>query len=73
MPWFLYTVMLFAPYMEQTPEEEAAEQLSKVRRIYIAVLTGGQFISEDLGLKLENITLDQMGSAKTVRVEKDGI
>jgi chaperonin GroEL len=37
----------------------------------IAVLTGGQFISEDLGLKLENITLDQMGSAKTVRVEKE--
>ena len=37
----------------------------------IAVLTGGQFISEDLGLKLENVTLDQMGSAKTVRVEKE--
>ena len=39
----------------------------------IAVLTGGQFISEDLGLKLENITLDQLGSAKTVRVEKENI
>jgi chaperonin GroEL len=37
----------------------------------IAVLTGGQFISEDLGLKLENITLDQLGKAKTVRVEKE--
>jgi chaperonin GroEL len=37
----------------------------------IAVLTGGHFISEDLGLKLENITLDQLGSAKTVRVEKE--
>jgi chaperonin GroEL len=37
----------------------------------IAVLTGGQFISEDLGLKLENITLDQLGNAKTVRVEKE--
>src|SRR5579864_7578887 len=37
----------------------------------IAILTGGQFISEDLGLKLENITLDQLGSAKTVRVEKE--
>ena len=37
----------------------------------IAVLTGGQFISEDLGLKLENITLDQLGTAKTVRVEKE--
>src|SRR5438128_1049680 len=37
----------------------------------IAVLTGGQFISEDLGLKLENITLDQLGQTKTVRVEKE--
>jgi chaperonin GroEL len=37
----------------------------------IAVLTAGQFISEDLGLKLENITLDQLGQAKTVRVEKE--
>src|SRR5262249_22415229 len=33
----------------------------------IGVLTGGQFISEDLGLKLENVTLEQMGRAKTVR------
>src|SRR5438046_8593668 len=37
----------------------------------IAVLTAGHFISEDLGLKLENITLDQLGSAKMVRVEKE--
>src|SRR5437867_182373 len=37
----------------------------------IAVLTGGQFISEDLGLKLENVTLDQLGQAKTVRGEKE--
>lgn len=37
----------------------------------IATLTGGQFISEDLGLKLENVTLDQLGKAKTVRVEKE--
>jgi chaperonin GroEL len=37
----------------------------------IAVLTGGQFISEDLGLKLENIGLDQLGTAKMVRVEKE--
>src|SRR5439155_26561765 len=37
----------------------------------IAVLTGGQFISEDLGVKLENVTLDQLGTAKTVRVEKE--
>ncbi len=37
----------------------------------IAVLTKGQFISEDLGLKLENVTLDQLGQAKTVKVEKE--
>jgi chaperonin GroEL len=37
----------------------------------IATLTGGTFISEDLGIKLENVTLDQLGKAKTVRVEKE--
>jgi len=37
----------------------------------IAILTGGQFISEDLGIKLENVTLDQLGRAKTVRIEKE--
>jgi len=37
----------------------------------IAILTGGQFISEDLGLKLENITLDQLGKCKNVVVEKE--
>jgi chaperonin GroEL len=37
----------------------------------IAILTAGQFISEDLGVKLENVTLDQLGRAKTVRVEKE--
>jgi chaperonin GroEL len=37
----------------------------------IATLTGGQFISEDLGIKLENVQLEQLGKAKTVRVEKE--
>jgi chaperonin GroEL len=37
----------------------------------IATLTGGQFISEDLGLKLENVELEQLGSAKRVTVDKD--
>src|SRR5262249_6623403 len=37
----------------------------------IAILTGGQFISEDLGLKLENVNLDQLGRAKQVKVEKE--
>ncbi len=37
----------------------------------IATLTGGQFISEDLGLKLENVELEQLGRAKTIKVEKE--
>ncbi len=37
----------------------------------IAVLTGGTLISEDLGLKLENLTLKHMGRAKTIRVDKN--
>jgi chaperonin GroEL len=37
----------------------------------IAVLTGGQVISEDIGVKLENVTLDDLGSAKRVVVDKD--
>ena len=37
----------------------------------IAALTGGQVISEDLGIKLENVTLDMLGSAKKVRIEKE--
>jgi chaperonin GroEL len=37
----------------------------------IAVLTGGQVISEDLGIKLENVTLNMLGRAKRVRVEKE--
>jgi chaperonin GroEL len=37
----------------------------------MAILTGGQVISEDLGIKLENVTLDMMGKAKRVRIEKE--
>jgi chaperonin GroEL len=37
----------------------------------MAILTGGQVISEDLGIKLENVTLDMLGKAKRVRVEKE--
>ncbi|GAA0599348.1 chaperonin GroEL [Craurococcus roseus] len=37
----------------------------------IAILTGGQVISEDLGIKLENVTLNMLGRAKTVRIEKE--
>ena len=37
----------------------------------IAILTGGQVISEDLGIKLENVTLNMLGRAKRVLVEKE--
>ncbi len=37
----------------------------------IAILTGGQVISEDLGIKLENVTLEMLGKAKRVVVKKD--
>jgi chaperonin GroEL len=37
----------------------------------LAILTGGQVISEDLGIKLENISLSDLGSAKRVNIDKD--
>jgi chaperonin GroEL len=37
----------------------------------IAILTGGTCISEDLGIKLENVTLDMLGRAKTVTISKE--
>ena len=37
----------------------------------IAILTGGEVISEDLGIKLENVTLQMLGRAKRVKVEKE--
>jgi chaperonin GroEL len=37
----------------------------------LAILTGGQVVSEDLGIELENVTLDMLGSAKRVNITKD--
>ncbi|MEO4045368.1 chaperonin GroEL [Hoeflea sp. CAU 1731] len=37
----------------------------------IAILTGGQVISEDIGIKLENVTLDMLGNAKKVSINKE--
>jgi chaperonin GroEL len=37
----------------------------------LAILTGGQVISEDLGMKLESVTMDMLGSAKRVSITKD--
>ena len=37
----------------------------------IAILTGGQVVSEDLGIKLENLTVSDLGSAKRISIDKD--
>jgi chaperonin GroEL len=37
----------------------------------IAVLTGGQVMSEDMGIKLENVTSNDLGRCKTVKIDKD--
>lgn len=37
----------------------------------IAILTGGQMISEDIGVKLENVTIEDLGRCKTVKINKD--
>jgi chaperonin GroEL len=37
----------------------------------IAILTGGQMIAEDLGIKLENVTLQMLGRSKRIRIEKE--
>ena len=37
----------------------------------IAILTGGQVISSDLGLELKDTTMDQLGRAKSVKVQKE--
>src|SRR5580698_10998506 len=66
MPWLLYTVLLFAPYLEQTPEEEAAEHLSKVRRIYIAILTGG-----DAALQIRDLLMTSLHNSKQFIITED--
>ncbi len=37
----------------------------------IAILTGGQVVSEDLGIKLENLTVNDLGTCRTVKIDKD--
>lgn len=66
MPWILYTVLLFAPFIEQTPEQQAAEQLSKVRRIYIAILTGG-----DAALQLRDLLMTSLHNSKLFIITED--
>ena len=66
MTWLLTAVLLFAPYADQTPEEEAAEHLSKVRRIYIAILTGG-----DAALQLRDLLMTSLHNSKQFVITED--
>ncbi len=59
MPWFLCALLFYAPYASQTPEEESAQALSKVRRIYIAVLTGG-----DAALQIRDLLMTSLHNSK---------
>ncbi len=59
MPWFLCALLFFAPYAEQTPEDESSQALSKVRRIYIAVLTGG-----DAALQIRDLLMSSLSKSK---------
>ena len=52
--------------MEQTPEEEAAEHLSKVRRIYIAILTGG-----DAALQIRDLLMTSLHNSKQFIITED--
>jgi hypothetical protein len=66
MPWVFYAVLLFAPFLEQTPEEQATEQLSKVRRIYIAILTGG-----DAALQIRDLLITSLHNSKLFVITED--
>ena len=66
MPWVLYTVLLFAPFLEQTPDEQAVEHLSKVRRIYISILTGG-----DAALQLRDLLMTSLHNSKQFIITED--
>ncbi len=66
MPWVLFAILLFAPFLEQTPEEQSAEHLSKVRRIYIAVLTGG-----DAALQIRDLLMTSLHNSKQFIITED--
>src|SRR5271168_3206489 len=66
MTWVLFAVLLFAPYLEQTPEEEAAEHLAKVRRIYIAILTG-----EDAALQIRDLLMTSLHNSRQFVITED--
>jgi hypothetical protein len=54
-----------------TPDQKVPSRQRLPTSDSLGSLTAGQFISEDLGVKLENVTLDMLGKAKKVHVEKE--
>jgi hypothetical protein len=66
MPWLLSAILLFAPFMEPTPEEESARRLAKVHRIYIAILTGG-----DAALELRDLLMTSLHNSKQFIITED--
>lgn len=66
MPWLLYGVLMIVPLMVQSPEQQSAEQLSKVRRIYIAILTGG-----DDALQIRDLLMTSLNQSKLFIVTED--
>ncbi|HUA20013.1 MAG TPA: hypothetical protein VMB25_14795 [Bryobacteraceae bacterium] len=59
MPWILGGILLFAPFIEPSPEQESAGELAKVHRIYIAILTGG-----DAALELRDLLMTSLHNTK---------
>jgi len=66
MTLVLCALLLFAPYLEQTPEEEAAQHLTKVRRIYVAILTGG-----DAALQIRDLLMTSLHNSKLFIITED--
>jgi hypothetical protein len=59
-------MLFFAPFIEQTPEDASAQQLSKVRRIYIAILTGG-----DAALEIRDLLMSSLHNSKQFIVTEE--
>jgi hypothetical protein len=64
--YIVYAILFFVPFLEQTPEEQATEQLSKVRRIYIAILTGG-----DSALQIRDLLMTSLHNSKQFVITED--
>jgi hypothetical protein len=76
MPWLLFVLLLITPKTAQTPdgprsdepspEQQSAEQLTKVHRIYIAILTGG-----DAALQLRDLLMTSLHNSKLFIITED--